>query len=298
MADTRSNTPPLANGGYVNAVTSMPIKDFGVPKPDIKSAPLSVAQTVIKSEPVAIINLPVKTPRTVSDVGAPVKTENPLTGRTRGRDDKGLGGGAPLSTGAAIRKPGVALDDELRKTRLYNGREPMPTKSNSSSSGDTKDTGGITRPTRPFGKPASVDVGDGSAPVRPTRAPVKSDDGSSDTQLEPVRPTRKPERPQVYDPPTKSETPEPRPRRSERKVEQPQQSEPIRSEPIRREPIRQEPVRQEPPPQKYEPPAQTYEPPPQKSEPPPPPPPKQEPPPPPPSKSPDAPLSRGKGGRG
>jgi hypothetical protein len=288
MADTRSNTPPLG-GGYQNAVTTMPVKDFGTTKPTIKQAPLSVAQTVIKSEPIAINNLPVKTPRTLSDTNTPVKSENPLSVRsTRGRDKEAS---APLQTGAAIRKPGVALDDELRKTRVLNGREPVTTRSTDRgglNGGETKDTGAVTRPVRPYGKPASVGQGgddNNIAPVRPSRsnAPVKSDN-SSDTQSEPIRPTRKIERPQVYEPPTKSEPLPDRPRRSERKQEQ--QSEPIRREQPARQPERQA----EPPPR--------YEPPPQKSEPPPPPPPKQEAPPPapPPQKSDDAPLSRGKGG--
>jgi hypothetical protein len=292
MRDTRANTPPLG-GGYQTAVTTMPVKDFGIPKPSIKSAPLSVAQTAIKSEPIAINNLPIRTPKSLAVADGPVKSENPLPVRpTRGRDKAGS---APLQTGAAIRKPGVALDDELRKTRVLNGREPIPTKGpeRGNLSGDTKDTGAVTRPVRPLGKPVSVGQGSDDntiAPVRPTRAPrpaapVKSDD-SSDTQSEPVRPPRRIESPQVYEPPPKSEPLPDRPRRSERKQEQ--QSEPIRRE----QPVRQPDRQPEPPPQPR------YEPPPQKSEPPPPPPPKQEAPPPapPPQKSNDAPLSRGKGG--
>lgn len=263
MVNTRTLTPPLG-GGYQTAVTTMPVTDFGMISPKIKSAPLSVAQTVIQSEPVAATNLPIGSPKGGIKSDGPVKSENPLAvSPTRGRDKAAS---APLETGAARRKPGVALDDELRKTRVLNGREPILTKGpdRGGLSGETKDTGAVTRPVRPPAKTTSTGQGSDSdtiAPVRPTRStPSVKSDNSSDTMNEPVRPPRKPERPQVSEPPVKSEPLPDRPRRSEPKREQ------------------SEPIRTAPPPR--------YEPPPQKSEPPPAPPPQ---------KSNEAPLNRSKG---
>ena len=91
LADTKIKVPPLG-GAYLNAVSSVPVKDFGIPKPIIKVAPLALAQTLITSDPVSVTSLPVKTPRTITDNGSGVAS-NTMTVLPRGRDSST----APLS---------------------------------------------------------------------------------------------------------------------------------------------------------------------------------------------------------
>jgi hypothetical protein len=265
--------PKRGDAAYLNAVTSVSAQDFGTPRPNIKPVPAALAQTVINSNTVASSDLPVMTPRTVKDKGGLGNNTTTI----RPRDGAA---GMPVKTrqtGAATRKPGVALDEELRKTRLYNGRDPVRAEGNDRGNVKSEGTGAVTRPTRTYTKPASVDnSGDSSStPVRPTRpsTPVTRDDSSSsDTDSQPVRPVRKPERQQVSTP---QPSEEPRPRKTEKRQEQ--QSEPVRSAPPRET---APPPRSEPPPRSD-------------------PPPKQESPRPstPPSKAPDAPVKKSKDGR-
>lgn len=282
--------PLLNDPAYLNAVTSVPVKDFGSIKPTGKPAPPSLAQEVIRSEPVAVNSLPVRSPKTVPGGGNLINNSNDApTRRPRGGD-----GGALLSerpTGAAVRKPGVALDTELRP-RLRDGREPISTQE--PSTGGVKggrDTGAVTRPSRPTGtltieRPAPTgdnETAPGTRPTRPSAPLIRDGDSSSqETESQPVRPRRPPapSRPEAIQPPP-SELPDRQPRRPERREE----PAPVRPEPVR--PPRQEPVRQPPPPPQPMPDR------PQRQQPPPPPPP------PPPAKSEEAPpLSEGKRGRG
>jgi hypothetical protein len=288
--------PQGGDKAYLNAVTSIPVQDFGTTTtPSAKPAPPALAQTVIQSEPVAVNTLPVRTPKT-GIIDAPVKN-GVEAAPVRPRGSGGLVD--PLPTGAAVRKPGVALDTELRNSRVYNGREPVIKQGTNSGNGGVrndgaiKDTGAVTRPTRPVGRPnvvSPVESGDESAPpVRPVR-PVRPDatirDDSQQESL-PVRPTRRP-------PETRPEVAPPTQELPDRSSRRPPPAEPVRPAPRREPPpdlTPERPQRSEPPPRRYEPP--------QRSEPPPPPPPRQEapPPPPPPAKAPDAPVNTGKSGR-
>jgi hypothetical protein len=299
LANIKGNVrPPLADPAYLNAVTSVPVKDFGMTKSVNKPAPLALAQTVIKSDPVTLDSLPVKTPQATGGGNSIDKNGAMGTGRPRGRDGVGSPGASLTEqpTGAAVRKPGVALDNELR-TRLNNGRDPVSKQETGSGTRDDKTTGDAVRPARPFGKPTTVQPveksdADNAPVVRPTRpnAPLNGGDAgqsSTGTQSQPVRPVRQPpvQEQDIYSAP-KSETP--RPRQPEPQQQQP---EPVR-EPVRqpRQPPPEPPQHSEPPP-RYDPPPRN-DPPPQQSA----PPPKQESPPPPPQKSPDAPLGGGKRG--
>src|SRR4030095_2085745 len=61
-------------------------------------------------------------------------------------------------TGAAPRNPGVALDDELRRSRVLNGREArpagsdFPTPAGGVGAIETRPTGAVERPARPVGE--------------------------------------------------------------------------------------------------------------------------------------------------
>ena len=188
------------------------------------------------------------------------------------------------STGASIRTPGVALDDELRRSRVLNGREarpatPVVNTNNSNSEIDARPTGAVTRPVREPRQPSDrVDGGvpSRSSDERPERRssvtttsepgadisrPSRVDSGTNSDASE--KPTRR-ERIEPARPERQSESPTPtfesRPQRSEppARVEAPQRneapartesprSEPSRSESPRSEAPRSEPVRSEPP---------------------------------------------------
>ncbi len=284
--------PLLADTAYLNAVTSVPTKDFGNVKGSGTRASLALAQVTIQSDPVPVTNLPVKSPK--SQMGALTAGNNneALPVRPRGRGDLS----APLAvpqTGAAVRKPGVALDEELRRTRLQNGREPVTKPGAASAGSETKDTGAVTRPVRPFGKPVTEPPteksdNDNAAPVRPRRpdANIKQNDGSSSTGTEnqPVRPVRRPPEKQPDVPPP-SQTLEP-PRRQRPPERKPEVSEPVRPD----LPVRQTPP-PAPPPQKSEPPPRRQESEPTRRQ-------ESKPPPPPPAKSAEPPPGRSKGGIG
>ena len=179
---------------------------------------------------------------------------------------------APVSgsTGAASRTPGVPLDDELRRSRVLNGREARPAtpvvNTATGAEAETRPTGAVTRPARepretsdrndgtpgrtvgdqrPDRRPV-ITPGDPSGDTgRPARveSPANSDSGDKPMRerqrVEPARPDRGSESPRP--------TFEPRPQRSE-----PQRVEP----PPRTAP----PQRSEAPPQRSEAPPRTESP--------------------------------------
>ena len=179
------------------------------------------------------------------------------------------------STGASTRTPGIPLDDELRRSRVLNGRDARPATPvvNTATPGndiEARPTGAVTRPARESRQPSdrvdgglpsrsderperrsSVTPSDPSVDVsRPSRVDSNSNSDTSEKpmrgreRIEPARPERQSESP--------SPTFEPRTQRSEApaRVEAPQRSEapPQRSEaPARRESPRSEPSRSESP---------------------------------------------------
>ena len=196
-------------------------------------------------------------------------------------------------TGAAIRKTGAPLDAELRRSRVFGGREsksltPEPPAGDSSI--DSKPTGAVTRPP----KTLNIDRSDGSGAIQrgdkglPRVPRPDADDGTgvikrdqdykgrpertdSDPVVAPVRPKSDDEDsrpPKTVRPQPSERTETPRYDPPVRKYEPPPKSEPApRYEP----PQRSEPVRKYEPPQRSEPPRSApppkSDPPPQKSEP-------------------------------
>ena len=208
--------------------------------------------------------------------------ERPLRVRSSAPD-------TPASTGAAVRTPGVPMDSELRRSRVFNGRDARPATSDAgpvvNSDVETRPTGAVTRPTRmpretvnsgnegprptagaddrPERRSVTAPSNTGGDTTQPAR--VESTDSSESGErpmrtrerVEPARPERRSEAPTpTIDPPTRSEPP--------RRVETPQRNEapPQRTEapPQRSEP----PQRTEAPPQRSEPPSRSE--PPQRSE--------------------------------
>src|SRR5205085_3423293 len=141
------------NPAYLRAITTVPARDFGRHTARPERAPDEIARRAVTSEPVRG-RLPV-TPtddaanrdrddrRTARTITAPVRTPS-STGLTRALPER--------PTGAAARMPGVALDTELRRTRLYNGREPRSLSGadvNGAGGGvDSVNTGAVARPPR------------------------------------------------------------------------------------------------------------------------------------------------------
>src|SRR4029453_12675819 len=252
------------NPVQLRAVTSANAKQLGSENSRPTRANDALARRALGAEPLRA--LPARPAASDSAAG-----DNSAVGRPA-RINAGDTGG----TGAAIRTPGVPLDDDLRRSRVFNGREARPVVPTVNSSvgnqADTTPTGAVTRPARTPRE--TIDRGDGEtrnpavteprperrAPVtssgdesRPTRVepPANSDSGEKPMRgrerIEPARPERRNEAPtQTYEPPQRSAPPA--------RVEAP------RSEPP--------PQRNEPPPQRNEPPPQRNEAPPQHSEPP------------------------------
>jgi len=220
------------NPAYLRAITTIPARDFGRQSTQGQLAPTEIARRAITAEPVRG-RLPI----------APVEGSTNGDGRER-REARNAPARPPSSTtptptlrdrptGAATRTPGVPLDGELRRTRLYQGREPRPDSTNGGNIirpggnvfGNTNpaSTGAVTRPprTRSQDRPAierSTESNDGTPSTggfgrsgRPARA-------NPDEERTPVQTTS----PTIGQPPSRpaparrEERPQPRP------VEEPQ----------------------------------------------------------------------------
>jgi hypothetical protein len=203
---------------------------------------------------------------------APARASTTASGTgemTVGRPARANSSSQPLerSTGAAARTPGVPLDDELRRSRVLNGRDARPaapvvnSSTRTSTEVETRPTGAVTRPPRtspdrndsmdrtpdePRPERRAVNPSNpvGDTPSRPTRIEpsVPSDPGDrparSRERSESARPERRSESPQpTYQPPQQRSEPPPRveaPQRSEpppQRVETPRSEAPQRSEP-------------------------------------------------------------------
>ena len=158
----------------------MPLDDFGKKGVRARPAPKDVAQRVVTSMPVRG-SLPVR----------PVNGD-PKAKADTNRDDRIVVTAPPAGvrparqlpperrTGAATRKPGVALDNELRRTRINDGRAPLSTPDADSEDIKVKNTGAVKRPLPPATRTRvdtrkSVGDDDGAPPVgRPARRSTPS----------------------------------------------------------------------------------------------------------------------------
>ncbi|MDT5269902.1 MAG: hypothetical protein QOH49_2088 [Acidobacteriota bacterium] len=206
-----------SNPAWLRAVSTVPAREFGDRALRARPAAGDLAGRALTSEPVRG-QLPIAradsmrgTPR----VGAGAGGARP-TG-ANGRDTLSINRPTPIMppraisdrpTGAAARTPGVSLEGELRRTRVFNNREPrMPsspdaTGGNSPSSGsgsgsigvDSRGTGAVERP-RSYGTPNTNPGGDSAHParVRPTRpnVPIEPSPGGYPTGDDVVSPKRR-----------------------------------------------------------------------------------------------------------
>lgn len=207
-----------SNPHLLRAVSTVPAREFGDRALRARPAGGDLAGRALASEPVRG-QLPITradSMRGAPRVGAGAGGARP-TG-ANGRDTLTINRPTPVMppraiadrpTGAAARTPGVPLEGELRRTRVFNNREPrMPsspdaTGGNSPSSGSGsgsigRDSGGgtgaVERP-RSYGTPNTNPGGDSAQParVRPTRpnVPVEPSPGSYPTGDDAVSPKRR-----------------------------------------------------------------------------------------------------------
>lgn len=171
------------NPAYLRAVSTLPARDFGAAHLRARPATPDIAQRAIAGEPVRG-----RLPIAATNAGRSVES-----GEGRMRSGAVRPGGyvparvlAERPTGATARTPGVEMDSELRRSRIYNNREPRITSPAANSSRDTlpnrerldpNDTGAVLRPARPAHQPVErrPDGNDNSSTVsRPVRpAPVR-----------------------------------------------------------------------------------------------------------------------------
>ena len=189
------------NPFYQRAVSSLPAREFGTSGRGRPADP-EVARKALAGEPVRgrLPLRPVDSPAAPDSfvVGgktggrAPGSLRNERTEAARGgalatgtgqRADAGAGAGVGLAapprqlndrpTGAAKRLPGVALDGELRRGRIFNNRDPVFGKADKparvdSPNGGERSTGGEGRGER-FGAGEGRPTGAVARPVRPVR---------------------------------------------------------------------------------------------------------------------------------
>ncbi|MDT5295292.1 MAG: hypothetical protein QOJ76_2172, partial [Acidobacteriota bacterium] len=177
-----------ANPALLRAVTSAPARDFGVAGLRARAAGSDLAQRALASDPVRG-QLPITrgagATRSGPRVGVGEGGGARATG-ANGRDGLVIVRPAPAMppravpdrpTGAAARTPGVPLDDELRRSRILNNREPR-----------------VPQPSTAGGDSQSRDAGTGTGAVERRgmtgRAPSNSGDGVEGGAPVRVRPTR------------------------------------------------------------------------------------------------------------
>lgn len=179
------------NPAYLRAITTQPAREFGQRTARLQPATADAARRALTGEAVRG-RLPILPADGSGDGG------NGADRRTRAiiaRPPTAANAPATIAqdrpTGAATRRPGAPLDDELRRSRLFNNREPRTAPrvdersgggGGNASGADGVNTGAVTRPPR----------------MRPVeREPAdRSDGGGSDTGTgasgngRPVRPPR------------------------------------------------------------------------------------------------------------
>jgi FecR protein len=252
------------NPAYARAVTSVPARDFGSQVARLRPAAADIAQRAIAAEPVGA-RLPIS-PTETGQTGAGDRERRAGVLPARPPSVVPAAGVPERPTGAAVRQPGAPLDEELQRTRLYDGRAPRPAASPANPVADPADrsTGAVERPARPVSRPRpepdtgatdpgfSNDVPARERPSRPARprnpdAPVRRPPASTEGNIPPRE--REPSRPRA--PVTERPRPEqPRPE-APRPPERTIPAEPERTVPAepqeRPEPVERAPARPERP---------------------------------------------------
>jgi hypothetical protein len=247
------------NPAALRAVTTLPARNFGADDARMQPATTELARRAIAGEPVRG-RLPIAPSNADTGNGAAGPGIERPARPARAASASLVVPAATLPerpTGAAVRRPGAPLDDELRRTRLYNGREPrdvsgVTERTNGGVVQDVRerDTGAVTRPVRPARTSTQPDrspaTGDGSERgERIERRPMQERRPVPDAAQQEQPSARPPQSPGRINGPDRP-TPE-RPDASERPA-RPNRSEPVdRPEPVERHERRERPERYEPP---------------------------------------------------
>ncbi|HEX8492885.1 MAG TPA: DUF6600 domain-containing protein [Pyrinomonadaceae bacterium] len=270
-----------SNPAFLRAVTTQPARTFGQQRARLQPATEDVARRAVTGEPVRG-----RLPILPTDGGG---TDGTNTGgldrRTRAVAARPTAPARAASlqerpTGAATRTPGAPLDNELRRTRLYNNREPRPVSGTGERSGGGSNSGdGSGGGTGAVARPPRVRAGERQPPAREDR---RSDDDTNTGAPGYGRPTRPPRvnpdtrtgAPDLDDSPTpRMRDGEPAPRPRPRPIQPPRDESPAprpepqyvprpeprpearpAPKPVQREESRPEPRREEqPPPRREEP---------------------------------------------
>lgn len=209
------------NPAYLRAVTTLPARDFGTGMNRAQPANIDLARRAMTTEPVRG-RLSIR-PVDALGAGTNPTTNGTANGNTRGRGliirNDPSDPMRPLPerpTGAARRMPGIPLDGELQRVRLYNNREPRPAISDTGGATTTRDntesrpTGAVTRPARPIRLPdtnngaggtGTINNSNGQQTTRPVRPIIVRPDPTEIRPRDPVidRPERKERRPIQHD---------------------------------------------------------------------------------------------------
>jgi hypothetical protein len=197
------------NPQWLRAVSTAPAREFGARTLRPRPAGGDLAERALRGEPVRG-QLPI--PRADSTRGAPRVGAGARPAGADGRDTLTINRPTPIlpsralnerPTGAAARTPGTPLEGELRRTRVFNNREPRtppapgvtdvnsPAGSGSGGSGDAN-TGAVNRP-RTYRTPDANPGGDSAQPARPrpTRPVESAPGGGFPTGDDSVSPKRR-----------------------------------------------------------------------------------------------------------
>lgn len=207
------------NPAYQRAVTTMPLREFGKGR---RAYPATKEQALraINTEPVRG-TLPVRPINSDLVAGGGSNGKNPFKREpmnggalaVRNPDNAAASDSVERKMGAAVRRPGLALDEELRRGRIYNNRELRKIdkgggdnmrigdgsgeRGNGRTLGDKTErgTGAVTRPARPIRIPDTRDDAGGVGNDGTTGVPaMKHPNRPIDTDTETLRP-----RPSVND---------------------------------------------------------------------------------------------------
>ena len=236
-------------------VTRVPRRDFGDDRAPGQPVDEGVARRVLDSAP-EVTELPRRTPV----AGGATESGNTGAGNSE------LGNGprtvaAPritdVPTGAGERRPGVALDEDLRRSRVFRGREPRTAEPSTQTTSAPAPTTNTAAPT------TNAPVGEAPAPSGAVARPEPAPDERPGRIVRPVMPEGGEKRgrgqqrietrsePRISDPPRSDPQPssDPRPSESrpEPRTESPRSESPRRETPRSEPPPRVESPRSEPP---------------------------------------------------
>ncbi|HYO62395.1 MAG TPA: DUF6600 domain-containing protein [Pyrinomonadaceae bacterium] len=180
LRDRQRRDVYLVNPAYLRAVSSLPSREFGA-RVRGRRAHDDLARRAVSGEPVA--RLPFERRR--GRDGATGEGQ-----RTFARPARDL---IERPTGAARRAPGVALDRELRRTRIFNNREPRnrdrgPRDSATTPNGTPGDGSTLGRGAGSLGRGSNTDAGRDTGVVA---RPAPTGDGTARDENRTRRPGRR-----------------------------------------------------------------------------------------------------------